>query len=73
MRFHDLRHTFGTLMAASGADVLKIKHWMGHADIQTTMIYMHYAPAPDESAMVDRAFAPNGSTSSRTRDCHDLA
>lgn len=57
VRFHDLRHTFGTLMAASGADVLKIKHWMGHADIQTTMIYMHYAPTPDESAMVDRAFA----------------
>jgi integrase len=51
------RHTFGTLMAASGADVLKIKHWMGHADIQTSMIYMHYAPAPDECAMVDRAFA----------------
>ena len=60
-------------MAASGADVLKIKHWMGHADIQTTMIYMHYAPAPDESAMVDRAFAPVVSARSRTRECHGVA
>lgn len=56
IRFHDLRHTFGTLMAASGVDILKIKHWMGHADVQTTMIYTHYAPAADESAMIDRAF-----------------
>lgn len=56
--FHDLRHTFGTLMAASGADILKIQYWMGHSDIQTTRIYMHYAPGADESAMVDRAFAP---------------
>lgn len=62
VRFHDLRHTFGTLMAASGVDVLKIKHWMGHADIQTTLIYMHYAPTPDESAMVDRAFASRSET-----------
>jgi site-specific recombinase XerD len=39
--FHDLRHTFGTRLADRGADVVKIKELMGHADIQTTMRYTH--------------------------------
>ena len=46
--FHDLRHTFGTQCAAKGIDMRKIQAWMGHADIQTTMRYMHYVPAHDE-------------------------
>jgi len=29
---------------------------MGHADIQTTMAYQHYAPADDEADLLDRAF-----------------
>lgn len=43
LRFHDLRHTFGTRMIAK-ADVRRVQEWMGHADIQTTMKYLHYAP-----------------------------
>ena len=30
---------------------------MGHADIKTTLIYAHYAPNPNEAAMVNAAFA----------------
>jgi integrase len=45
LRFHDLRHTFGTRMIAK-ADIRRVQEWMGHADIQTTMRYLHYAPAP---------------------------
>src|SRR3954454_12143240 len=33
LRFHDLRHTFGTL-AVRRADVPAVQAWMGHADIQ---------------------------------------
>jgi integrase len=44
LRFHDLRHTFGTRMIAK-ADMRRVQEWMGHADIQTTMKYLHYAPA----------------------------
>ena len=29
---------------------------MGHADIQTTMRYLHYAPRPDDAALVAEAF-----------------
>ena len=43
LRFHDLRHTFGTRMIAK-ADIRRVQEWMGHADIQTTMKYLHYAP-----------------------------
>ena len=42
--FHDLRHTFGTQCAAKVIDLRKIQAWMGHADIQTTMRYLHYVP-----------------------------
>ena len=28
---------------------------MGHADISTTMVYLHYAPRPDEADLIDRA------------------
>jgi hypothetical protein len=30
---------------------------MGHADVQTTMRYLHYAPRPGDARLVDEAFA----------------
>ena len=56
LRFHDLRHSYGTRLAAAGVDLVKIKTWMGHKDINTTMIYAHYAPGEDEAATVEAAF-----------------
>jgi integrase len=32
LRFHDLRHTFGTRMIGK-ADIRRVQEWMGHADI----------------------------------------
>jgi len=55
LRFHDLRHTFGTRMI-SHADIRRVQEWMGHADVQTTMKYLHYAPRGDEAALVAEAF-----------------
>jgi integrase len=55
LRFHDLRHTFGTRMIAK-ADIRRVQEWMGHADIQTTMKYLHYAPREEDAALVDEAF-----------------
>jgi len=43
-------------LAASGVDLVKIKTWMGHRDIETTMIYAHYQPDEDEAARVEAAF-----------------
>jgi integrase len=55
LRFHDLRHTFGTRMIAR-ADIRRVQEWMGHADVQTTMRYLHYAPRHDDAALVADAF-----------------
>jgi integrase len=46
VRFHDLRHTFGTQMAAAGAPLRAIQEWMGHQDHSTTQIYADHAPDP---------------------------
>lgn len=54
--FHELRHTFGTRMAAAGTPMRTLQHWMGHADSKTTQIYAHYQPSDQESDAVDRAF-----------------
>jgi hypothetical protein len=55
LRFHDLRHTFGTRMIAK-ADIRRVQEWMGHADIQTTMKYLHYVPRDEDAALVAEAF-----------------
>ena len=44
LRFHDLRHTFGTI-AINRADIVQVQAWMGHADIKTTQRYLHYKAA----------------------------
>ncbi|MDA8069789.1 MAG: tyrosine-type recombinase/integrase [Actinomycetota bacterium] len=59
LRFHDLRHTFGTRMIAK-ADIRRVQEWMGHADIQTTMRYLHYSPRAQDAALVAEAFALDG-------------
>ena len=55
LRFHDLRHTFGTRMIAQ-ADIRRVQEWMGHADVQTTMRYLHYAPRGEDARLVAKAF-----------------
>jgi integrase len=56
LRFHDLRHTFGTRVI-SVADIRRVQEWMGHANVQTTMQYLHYVPRPQDAALVGEAFA----------------
>jgi Site-specific recombinase XerD len=55
-RFNDLRHTFGTRMAAAGVPMRTLQEWMGHRDFRTTLIYADYSPGEGESGMVDGAF-----------------
>ncbi len=39
--FHQARHTFACMLASRGANPYTIKYLMGHASIQTSMIYIH--------------------------------
>lgn len=57
IRFHDLRHTFATRLAASGQPLRTIQEFLGHADMKTTQIYAHYAPSAHEVEMVNTAFS----------------
>ena len=58
VKFHDLRHTFATRLAARGQPLRAIQEFLGHADSKTTQIYAHYAPSEHEVEIVDDAFAP---------------
>jgi integrase/recombinase XerD len=41
---HRLRHTFGSDMVRAGLSLPALQHLMGHAQIQTTMLYVQLAP-----------------------------
>jgi integrase len=56
LRFHDLRPTIGTRVIGV-ADIRRVQEWMGHANVQTTMQYLHYVPRPQDAALVGKAFA----------------
>lgn len=42
-KIHTLRHTFASHLVMKGIDLPTVQKLMGHADIQTTMIYSHLA------------------------------
>jgi integrase len=56
VRFHDLRHTFGTLAVQAFA-LTDVKAYMGHADVGTTMRYVHHVPQHDAAERLSAALA----------------
>ncbi len=54
----DLRHTFGTRMAAGGVPMRTLQEWMGHRQISTTERYADYAPSIHERNLIEAASAP---------------
>jgi integrase len=42
--FHTLRHTYASWLAMAGVDLYRIQKLLGHASIETTMIYAHLTP-----------------------------
>jgi integrase len=60
LRFHDLRHTYGSLLAAAGVPVTEIQAAMGHADLQTTARYLHARQASEQVDRFAQAFAEGG-------------
>ena len=54
IRFHDLRHTAGSLLLAQGVNIKQIQEFLGHSDVTTTLnIYTH----TDENAKKETAAA----------------
>ncbi|MGI8582720.1 MAG: tyrosine-type recombinase/integrase [Chitinophagaceae bacterium] len=50
---HTLRHTYATHLLEQGVNILTIKELLGHAHINTTMVYLHLA-----RPSVNMAFSP---------------
>jgi integrase len=60
LRFHDLRHTYGSLLAAAGVDLVTIQAVMGHSTLATTGRYLHAKPATEQAEIFTAAFTADG-------------
>lgn len=50
-RFHDLRHTYATILLGAGVPAKVVSERLGHSNIRTTLdIYSHVTPRMDEAA-----------------------
>ncbi len=59
--FHDLRHTFATMMIATGTDVRTVASYLGHASVSMTLnIYADVDPDAKKAAV------------SKVQDCFDM-
>jgi integrase len=56
LRFHDLRHSFGSLVIRE-FDPVSVKDFMGHAKITTTERYLHARSRRTDTARLTKAFA----------------
>ena len=59
IRFHDLRHTATTLLIANNVDIKTVKEICGHADITTTMNYVHLVSGAIENVAKTFSVIPN--------------
>lgn len=66
LRFHDLRHTFGSL-AINVASIVQVQAWMGHADVKTTMRYLHHKSRADDARLLSAAFQSEQKKTPRRR------
>jgi len=67
VRFHDLRHTFASLLLQQGESPVYVKEQMGHSSIQITVdCYGHLIPGGNKQA-VDRLDTPLVETQSATQ------
>lgn len=52
IRFHDLRHTYASLLLANGASMKYVQHQLGHSSITMTMdLYTHLLPEVNDKCV----------------------
>jgi len=62
LRFHDLRHTFGSRLVMKGVDLVTIAELLGHQDITMTRRYSHPTPEHKRRAVELLCEVPTDST-----------
>ena len=52
IRFHDLRHTYASLLLANGTPMKYVQHQLGHSSITMTMdLYTHLLPEVNDKCV----------------------
>jgi site-specific recombinase XerD len=54
---HTLRHTFATYKAEKGVSAYQLQQWLGHANLNTTQIYVHLGKQNARKVMQDTSLA----------------
>lgn len=56
---HMLRHTYATHLLEDGVNIITVQKLMGHANIESTMVYLHVCHTPDQlpHSPLDKVFA----------------
>lgn len=56
---HMLRHTYATHLLEDGVNIMTVQKMMGHANIESTMVYLHVCQTPDQlpHSPLDKVFA----------------
>ena len=67
IRFHDLRHSCGTLLVKKGIFLREIQDWLGHSSSRTTERYTHL----DSSTKIKSASAIENALSFNGNKCNE--
>ena len=69
LRYHDLRHTFASLLLSRGVSVKAVAEWLGHASpVVTLNTYAHVMPTDEDLGrrVLDQVLVPDAEDQLRT-------
>jgi integrase/recombinase XerD len=52
---HKFRHTYATTLIRDGWDVVSVQHMLGHAELESTLVYVHGLPSAERTRLMRRS------------------